>query len=74
MTWKEYQKKPSRDFVGKQVRLLRALQSSVQNIAAGEILTITEKKGGFTLKGPRCKHCRVSVFFRKVDPSAVELI
>jgi hypothetical protein len=74
MTWTEYQRKTNRELAGRKVRALRVLTTGVVNIPAGQILTIKEKRGGLTLQSSRCKCCGVSLYLRKVEPQAVELI
>ncbi len=74
MTSHEYRSHPASYFIGRQVRALRELNNSYQSVAAGTVLTVRNKRGGFDLKGPRCEQCGVSIYIRKVDPSSVELI
>jgi len=41
-------------------------------IPAGSKVEIVGKSGGLSLKGPKCPHCGVAIFIRKVSPCEVE--
>lgn len=71
---KEYLKYPEIYWKGRRVRALYNLTSGSQSVQKGTILTIKAKASGFTLETPRCPHCGVAVFIRKVESTAVELV
>jgi hypothetical protein len=55
-------------------RLVRDVQTGMMKIPAGSIVRIVGKGGGLIISGPKCNHCGVHPFARKVDPGDLELV
>jgi hypothetical protein len=75
MTRGEYRKLKNDDVVGRKARLLRAVSiRSGLTFAAGTVVTIKRKFGGFHVEGEACRCCHVIAHCRDVDPEAIELL
>ncbi len=55
-------------------RTTTEIRNGVMAIPAGAEVKITGKGGGLTIRGPKCPHCGVSIFCRKVGNWDVEEI
>lgn len=66
ITESQYRRLSTQEVVGRKVRTLRPLSNRQIDVPIGTILTITEKRGGYTLKAPACVTCGVSVYIREV--------
>jgi len=63
-----------RDLKGRQVRILRDLESKWGVIPAGTIATIIKKCGGFSLVVDPCPQCRLRAVISRVQYFDVELL
>lgn len=63
-----------RDWIGKRVRLVRAIANGWGEYPAGTAATVDDALSGLGLKGEGCPHCGVRMFIRRVDPADVEVI
>jgi hypothetical protein len=74
MTTREYKNYTQAQLIGRKVKALRELKNGYSIAPAGIILTITGKQNGIHAVGPRCKSCGVAVYFKKIEPAALELL
>lgn len=74
ITKSEYNKHNNVYWTGRKVTTLVDLENSLIKIKAGSILTIADKRSGFTLESEKCPSCSVSVFIRKVLPQKLKLL
>jgi hypothetical protein len=74
MTNATYKKMTLKEMKSRQWKTSREITSGVMSIPAGTVVSITGKGGGLQISGPKCPHCGVSVFCRKVDHWAIEEI
>jgi hypothetical protein len=56
------------------VRTRRNMQNGNMAIAAGTLCRVTGKGGGLSLSTAPCGCCKVRIFIRKVEPTAVEIV
>ena len=57
----------------KKVETFVSMRNGMIEIPVGTICSITDKRGGFTLKTDACPSCGVRIFIRKVNPTNVEV-
>ena len=74
MNRKDYHFTRERDLKGRQVRILRDLETGWGIIPAGTIATIFKKSGGFGLILEPCPQCRLRAKLSKVQHFDVELL
>lgn len=75
ITMREYERIPAREWLGVAVRTLGELRNGNMTISAGSVLTISAKRSrSFSLTGPRCAACGVSIHITRVHPSDVERV
>lgn len=74
MDIRTYNRMTEKQLVGCRVRALHEIKSGVMAIPEGAILEIRGKRSGLSLASPKCDHCGVRVFIRKVNPHSVELV
>lgn len=66
--------KLKRDWVGRKVRSLHAMQNGYYVIPKGTVFVVVVNRGGLRLRTEPCKCCGVSCFISKVRESSVELL
>jgi hypothetical protein len=67
--------KLKRDYVGRTVRLLQAIENGYYTIPAGSICTITQQSHkGSHLKVEACNHCGVEAKISRVANSLFEFV
>lgn len=59
---------------GAVVRLRRPMQNSVTVLPAGTEMTVTYKRSGLYLTGPKCDHCGVQARITRVEAHTVDLV
>ena len=70
----EYQKLTRRKAMGRRVRTLQTLYGLDFALAAGSTATITDKWGGFDIKGDPCPHCGIAVSISMVPAAHLDLL
>jgi hypothetical protein len=71
---RDYKQKPLSYWKTIIVRTNVVLHNGVIEIPVGTKCTITDKRGGFTLKSEPCKLCGVSIFITKVPPKKLSIV
>lgn len=66
--------KLKRDWIGRKVRVLRALSTGRLAIPEGKIMTVTHSWKGLTLRADPCPSCGGSIFITRVSEHDVELL
>lgn len=74
MDYRLYQKLTKTQVVGRKVRLRRTISNGRYDFAAGTVMTIEDKKRGYTLKTDSCPTCGVSARVSRVEPYNVDLL
>ncbi len=72
MTRKEYESMTLEQMKKRKWRTCREIRTGAAVIGPGQPVTITQKRGGFTISTEKCKHCNVSFYARKVGWEAIE--
>ena len=63
-----------RDWIGRNVRTLRVIATSIVEIPAGTVMEVVGNHGGLDLKAPACPGCGIRPFVRKVAAYDVVLL
>lgn len=59
---------------GRKVRARTDLLTGSIDVPKGAVLTISDKRGGLGLEGPRCDVCGIAARLIRVPPGCVELL
>lgn len=74
MNRRDYESMTEKQFRGRQARTLFDMQNGTRTIAAGTVVTITRKFGGFDITVATCKHCGLGLRMTRVQPRDLELL
>lgn len=74
ITTSQYNRRSVAEWKGLKVRSLHPLRTSMAEMPAGTIYTITGKFSGFDLTAEPCAHCGVAMKVSRVAPEKLEIV